>query len=380
MLINNHIYKKREIFMTLRKLFSSIFIIISTIILIQSACAQNIHIIDVYSDIESADVTIHSDDHYSDITIDAKLILNGEVLRSKQFFIEEIAPNSDITKILFWKMNVPPGGSYRTMVNLSVDGSVLETKYSNFSYGSQTIPRIFVKDIVPDSSGISAILAPYITQSGSEPILTDVEYMLLDGDTVIYRTSERRIVISQATSLSKDWNVRLENNKLYSGRIKARISTPREAIIALSENFTSMDDTRITDLFRDETGASVTVLGMSQVPYTGTIVFTVLKDGDIIEEIKEQSPVLMAEDDETIEVSWNGRLPPGIYELSVKVIGNDGDILDKWDTLIEAEKSIYATQETTPDSTASPGFSIYLSIFSLVILILLSKRVGRNNG
>ena len=366
--------------MTLRKLFSSIFIIISTIILIQSACAQNIHIIDVYSDIESADVTIHSDDHYSDITIDAKLILNGEVLRSKQFFIEEIAPNSDITKILFWKMNVPPGGSYRTMVNLSVDGSVLETKYSNFSYGSQTIPRIFVKDIVPDSSGISAILAPYITQSGSEPILTDVEYMLLDGDTVIYRTSERRIVISQATSLSKDWNVRLENNKLYSGRIKARISTPREAIIALSENFTSMDDTRITDLFRDETGASVTILGMSQVPYTGTIVFTVLKDGDIIEEIKEQSPVLMAEDDETIEVSWNGRLPPGIYELSVKVIGNDGDILDKWDTLIEAEKSIYATQETTPDSTASPGFSIYLSIFSLVILILLSKRVGRNNG
>jgi len=366
--------------MYLRKLFSTMLIIISTIILIQSACAQDIHIIDVYSDIDSADVTIYSEDQYSDITIDAKLILDGEVLRSKQFLIEDIAPNSDITKILFWDLNIPPRGSYRTMVNLSVDGSLLETKYSNFSYGSPTIPRIFVKDIVPDSSGISAILAPYITQSGSEPILTDVEYMLLDGDTVIYRTSERRIVISQATPLSEDWNVRLENNRLYSARIKAKISSPREAIIALSEDFTSMDDARITDLFRDETGASVTVLGMSQVPYTGTIVFTVLKDGDIIEEIKEQSPVLMAEDDETIEVSWNGRLPPDIYELSVKVIGNDGDILDKWDTLIEAEESIYAAQEATPATTESPGFSIYLSISSLVILILLSKRIGRNNG
>jgi hypothetical protein len=366
--------------MYLRKLFSTMLIIISTIILIQSACAQDIHIIDVYSDIDSADVTIYSDDQYSDITIDAKLILDGEVLRSKQFLIEDIAPNSDITKILFWDLNIPPRGSYRTMVNLSVDGSLLETKYSNFSYGSPTIPRIFVKDIVPDSSGISAILAPYITQSGSEPILTDVEYMLLDGDTVIYRTSERRIVISQATPLSEDWNVRLENNRLYSARIKAKISSPREAIIALSEDFTSMDDARITDLFRDETGASVTVLGMSQVPYTGTIVFTVLKDGDIIEELKEQSPVLMAEDDETIEVSWNGRLPPDIYELSVKVIGNDGDILDKWDTLIEAEESIYAAQEATPATTESPGFSIYLSISSLVILILLSKRIGRNNG
>ncbi|HUV83158.1 MAG TPA: hypothetical protein VMW53_08820 [archaeon] len=366
--------------MYLRKLFSTMLIIISTIILIQSACAQDIHIIDVYSDIDSADVTIYSEDQYSDITIDAKLILDGEVLRSKQFLIEDIAPNSDITKILFWDLNIPPRGSYRTMVNLSVDGSLLETKYSNFSYGSPTIPRIFVKDIVPDSSGISAILAPYITQSGSEPILTDVEYMLLDGDTVIYRTSERRIVISQATPLSEDWNVRLENNRLYSARIKAKISSPREAIIALSEDFTSMDDARITDLFRDETGASVTVLGMSQVPYTGTIVFTVLKDGDIIEEIKEQSPVLMAEDDETIEVSWNGRLPPDIYELSVKVIGNDGDILDKWDTIIEAEESIYAAQEATPATTESPGFSIYLSISSLVILILLSKRIGRNNG
>jgi hypothetical protein len=366
--------------MYLRKLFSTMLIIISTIILIQSACAQDIHIIDVYSDIDSADVTIYSDDQYSDITIDAKLILDGEVLRSKQFLIEDIAPNSDITKILFWDLNIPPRGSYRTMVNLSVDGSLLETKYSNFSYGSPTIPRIFVKDIVPDSSGISAILAPYITQSGSEPILTDVEYMLLDGDTVIYRTSERRIVISQATPLSEDWNVRLENNRLYSARIKAKISSPREAIIALSEDFTSMDDARITELFRDETGASVTVLGMSQVPYTGTIVFTVLKDGDIIEEIKEQSPVLMAEDDETIEVSWNGRLQPDIYELSVKVIGNDGDILDKWDTLIEAEESIYAAQEATPATTESPGFSIYLSISSLVILILLSKRIGRNNG
>jgi hypothetical protein len=361
-------------------LFSTMLIIISTIILIQSACAQDIHIIDVYSDIDSADVTIYSEDQYSDITIDAKLILDGEVLRSKQFLIEDIAPNSDITKILFWDLNIPPRGSYRTMVNLSVDGSLLETKYSNFSYGSPTIPRIFIKDIVPDSSGISAILAPYITQSGSEPILTDVEYMLLDGDTVIYRTSERRIVISQATPLSEDWNVRLENNRLYSARIKAKISSPREAIIALSEDFTSMDDARITDLFRDETGASVTVLGMSQVPYTGTIVFTVLKDGDIIEELKEQSPVLMAEDDETIEVSWNGRLPPDIYELSVKVIGNDGDILDKWDTLIEAEESIYAAQEATPATTESPGFSIYLSISSLVILILLSKRIGRNNG
>ncbi len=126
---------------------------------------------------------------------------------------------------------------------------------------------------------MSVILAPLIPQSGTEqrPVLADVEYMLVDRDTVIYRTTDRRVTVIQPTSLSKDWNVFLENNHQYSTRLKIRVSPPEEAVIAMSINFTAMDDARITELYRDETGASATIMGLSQVPFEAALYLRYLK-------------------------------------------------------------------------------------------------------
>ncbi|MCD4799785.1 MAG: hypothetical protein K8R19_12370, partial [Methanosarcinales archaeon] len=172
----------------------------------------------------------------------------------------------------------------------------------------------------------------------------------------------------------------LENNHDYSTRVKARISSPKDAVIAQSEDFTSKDDVRITELYRDETGASATVEGYSQVPFDGYVVFTVTKDDTIIEEVREKSPILTNDDDETIEIIWTRKLAAGIYGLSVEVIGNDGDILDEWDTVIESDydSSADATPEPTP--TETPGFGIILATFALVSLFILSGRMDRRNG
>ena len=349
---------------------------------VHSANAEDINIIDVYSDIDSTDITIHSGEHYTDITLKAELTFKGNVLESKQFHIDEVSSDTDITKIAFWDLTNPKEGFYRTIMTMSMDGSVLETKYSNFSYGWQAMPGVSIKDIVPDSSGISIILAPfYTTKTGtSKPVLTDIEYMLVDGDTVIYRTTDNRVTVVQATPLSKDWNVLLENNHDYSTRVKARISSPEDAVIAQSKDFTSKDDVRITELYRDETGASATVEGYSQVPFDGYVVFTVTKDDTIIEEVREKSPILTTSDDETIEIIWTRKLAAGIYGLSVEVIGNDGDILDRWDTVIESDydSSADATPEPTPKET--PGFGIIPATFILVLLYLLSGRMDRRNG
>lgn len=349
---------------------------------VHSANAEDINIIDVYSDIDSTDITIHSGEHYTDITLKAELTFKGNVLESKQFHIDEVSSDTDITKIAFWDLTNPKEGFYRTRMTMSMDGSVLETKYSNFSYGWQAMPGVSIKDIVPDSSGISIILAPfYTTKTGtSKPVLTDIEYMLVDGDTVIYRTTDNRVTVVQATPLSKDWNVLLENNHDYSTRVKARISSPKDAVIAQSKDFTSKDDVRITELYRDETGASATVEGYSQVPFDGYVVFTVTKDDTIIEEVREKSPILTTADDETIEIIWTRKLAAGIYGLSVEVIGNDGDILDRWDTVIESDydSSADATPEPTPTDT--PGFGIIPATFVLVSLYLLSGLMDRRKG
>lgn len=347
---------------------------------VQSANADDINIVDAYSDIDSTDITIHSNEHYTDITLKAELIFKGNILKSKQFNIEEISSDTDITKIAFWEIPNPKEGFYRTIITMSMDGSLLETKYYNFSYGWQAMPGVSIKDIVPDSSGISIILAPYTTLTGSKPVLADLEYMLVDGDTVIYRTTDTRVTVEQATPLSKDWNVLLENNHDYSTRVKARISSPKDAVIAQSEDFTSKDDIRITELYRDETGASATVEGYSQVPFDGYVVFTVTKDDTIIEEVREKSPILTNGDDETIEIIWSRKLAAGIYGLSIEVMGNDGDILDRWDTVIESDydSSADATPEPTP--TATPGFGIVPATFVLMVVYLLSGRTDRRGG
>jgi len=241
------------------------------------------------------------------------------------------------------------------------------------------VPRfqgVFIKDIIPDSRGVSIILSPYRTVYGMQAVLTDVEYMLVDGDTVIYRTTDQRVDVVQATPLSEDWTVRLENNHQYSARVKIKTPSQRkkDSIIARSVDFTAIDDARITELYRDETGASATLEGHSQVPFAGDIIFTVSTDGETIEEVRKKSPILMSDDDETTEVIWASRLPAGTYELSVKVVGNDGNVVDVLETIIEAEDSGYnatTTYTTSPEET--PGFNVYGVTLAIMAIHLFRK-------
>jgi hypothetical protein len=202
---------------------------------------------------------------------------------------------------------------------------------------------------------------------------------LVDGGTVIYRTTDRRISVEQAISLSKDWNVRLLDNHAYSARVKVRISAAEDNVIAVSRDFISVKDARITELYRDETGASITILGSSQVPFKGIVEFIVSENGTIIEDIREPSPVLMSGDDETIEVIWKNRLPAGIYELSVRVTGNDGFVIDRKDTIIDAKKITGQANLTTPVPTQAPGFTVYSTLFPLMMLYLFSRWKTRRD-
>ena len=371
-----------------RKILIAVFSAVLIFILAGLAGAEDIRIIDLYSDIESADVTLHSERDYANVTIGADLIFGEDVLKSKEFIIGETLAGTDITKVMSWDIGSPEDGFYIVRMTMFVGGRVLEREYYNFSYGwgIQEIPKVFIKDINSDSSGVSVILRPNIPRIGSEQefVLADVEYMLVDEDTVIYKTTDRRVTVVQAMTLSKNWNVRLENNNNYSTRVKVRISSPRDfgippgdTVIASSEDFTAMDDARITELYRDDTGASATVLGLSQVPFTGEIVFTVSKDNETVEVIQERSPILMLEDDETIEVTWNKRLPTGLYGLSVTLLGNDGDVVDVWDTVIEAEEKRDENESTVPTPTETPGFSVYGAAFAIMVMCLLLGFLNR---
>lgn len=83
--------------------------------------------------------------------------------------------------------------------------------------------------------------------------------------------------------------------------------------------FTARGNAKITDIFQDETGASATVIGSSQVPFEGNLVFSVYElseasgkeDSGLVESTRAEVPVLLNNDDETVEVALSQRLPKG---------------------------------------------------------------------
>jgi len=90
---------------------------------------------------------------------------------------------------------------------------------------------------------------------------------------------------------------------------------------AFMNSFMAREDARISDTYQDETGASATVVGNSRVPFEGRLRFVLSQNDSKIDMLEKRTPVLLTDDDETVEVSWNKTLAPGVYHLRTEQIG-----------------------------------------------------------
>ncbi|MBC7085503.1 MAG: hypothetical protein H5T43_03945, partial [Methanomethylovorans sp.] len=241
---------------------------------------------------------------------------------------------------------------------------------------SKTIPRIKVDDFIANSQGFSIMITPV------EAVLFDMEYMLLDGNEVVYSKTEKKIGLhTTPQEISKNWNIVLSNNKEYSGRVKIKLSKPFSASMAFTEPFVAKDDVMISETYEDNIGASATIEGKSQVPYEGFVRFKVLKhiegtEYQLIDEKEVKSPVLLVGDDETIEAIWDQRLEEGRYKLIVEVVGNDGDILDRRERIIETKVKSVNTTNITSDQNINKE-SPWISGLSALIILAVTYRVMR---
>ena len=331
---------------------------------------------DIYSDLETCDITLKSSGTVSGLELDMVLEHDGTVLDSRSFTIDSITPASDITKAFRWDTDDKSDGKYTVASTISKDGCTIYEKTYSFVNGRQTIPRVTVDDLVPNSQGFSVMITPL------EAALVDIEYMLMDGSDVIYSGSEKKVSVNTVPlEVSHDWNVLLENNKDYSARVKVKLYSPSVNYIALTEDFTAKDDVFISDTYEDDIGASATIDGISQVPFKGSVRFTVSQvDGNDKNELIsfiEKSPVILNGDDETVETIWNERLTRGEYELLVEVIGNDGDILDLEEKIIESDyEQSASTTDTSSDQNAqqSPGFLFHVALIFISIAAIVSRQ------
>jgi hypothetical protein len=119
-------------------------------------------IAELYSDIESFDVTLYSAHPEENLTLETSLVRsengNEEVIATQEFLTGSLPANTRVTKVGFWDVRNPERGAYALRARLLEQGQVLSEAEYKFAYGSNSPSRLLVDDLVPNYEGISVAL------------------------------------------------------------------------------------------------------------------------------------------------------------------------------------------------------------------------------
>jgi len=106
-------------------------------------------------------------------------------------------------------------------------------------------------------------------------------------------------------------------------------------------------------------------------PFHGFLRFLLSQDERSLATLEKKTPVLLKGDDETIEVSWNKTLNPGIYQLKIQLLGTEGDLIEA-----KARTNLTAVKTETPkDSSSSMILGLLgLVAFAGIIYVIRGRR------
>jgi hypothetical protein len=306
--------------------------------------AQSQEISDVFSNIELTDVTVCGDAAGHNLRLDLISGSGGKVLQTKTLSLDGSG-----TWISGWNSSGIEKGSYEVCASLIHGENVQSKRCYDFFYGGETPVRFDVRDFNADSRGI------HLSILSADPTIVDIYYMLITGDKALYITKDESVPIASNIPLEIDmpWHQILEEGREYSGMVKI-VEINSLQTRAFIKSFIAKSDASITETYEDETGASATVLGNSRVPFEGQLEFMLYQNGTKLQTIEKKTPVLLAGKDETVEISWNRTLDPGIYQLRVILLGNKGDVKDISESIIDAKPIVRPTNSTQPQKSPMP--------------------------
>ena len=325
-----------------------------------TAAASSLEISDLFSSMESADITVNGEGAGS---LQLDLTHDGEKIASRN-----LALDGPGTWAIRWPVIQAEKGSYNCCASLVHNQTKISERCFNFYHGGVEPIRFDVRDFRADSRGM------HLAISASDSTVVDIYYMLLDGGKAVYITREQAVPIagSYSTPIGKDyaWKQILQKGHRYEGRVKI-VELNHNQIRAFMNSFQAVDDASISETYQDETGASATVLGNSRVPFVGYLRFILYQDGSLLNITEKKTPVLLAGDDDTVEITWNGTLEPGIYQLRTILMSQDGSVMDLEENVIEAEplQKVNAT-----DTAEESGLPTGLAALAIFIAAIMRKR------
>jgi len=349
----------------MRVITLSIIIILICLVLLNPAVAE-IEIDSIFSDENSMDITLLSNEKINNGLIVFSLSHDNEILESQTLELD-IIPDIETTRVIFWGKQFQ-FGAYEAKARVYNNGELAAEDVDSFTYGFNTLPRFQIVDLSPTSSGTSLLLTP---RTVYQPGVGDFSFQLIKEGEIIYSYMEEDIPVIQTTQISIKWPILLEDHTDYIVRLKSFSHVPK-TITTYSTGFTSGQEVEIddTNVDVDDFGVSVTLFGKSQVPFEGIVEVELQKDDIIFKTFSGKPDILTSGRDDTVGIIWND-LDPGAYKVLIKAKTLDGEILDRYETVLSIPEKVNPVGTPEPKT---PGFSAILGIFSVIIMTLIWKK------
>ncbi len=326
-------------------------------------CALSQEVAEIYSNIDSCDVTITG--NVTGSSLQVGLLHSGRLLNSYTQTLDSAG-----TWIFSWNLSNPEKGTYDVCATVLDEGCVSTKRCYSFYYGGEIPIRFDVRDFIADSRGIHMIAY------AADPAIVDIYYMLISGNKARYVYVERSVKISGGrlvpTLIEWNWPLLLNAGEEYIGRVRmVEISSGQTR--AFMKKFVAIEDAKITETYEDEMGASATVLGVSRVPFKGSLRF-VLSNDTMFEVVEKKTPILLDGDDESVEISWNKTLAPGIYNLRVMLLNSSGSPVDMRESVIEVEPIVRRGVNKSSESKSSPTITAVVALIVIISTWTIRRR------
>lgn len=344
--------------------FIKFFLLTLSLLLAQAGLTSaQIEITDFYSDFTSSDVTLFSQKGGNG-SIVLEIIYGGEAVETQRVPIN-LTPGKEVTKVVVWQTK-PQHDYYTANASVYVDNKLYAQKSYPFSYGTAALPPFHIIDFSPGNSGVLLLLIPF------NPSVVDIKIELLDGNDVVYAKTLKDVPLTQSREINLDWPFLLEKNKKYLVRAKTyshRLYS-HPLINTYIASFTASDDVEILgrDVEVDEYGASITLMGKSQVAFDGILEIVVRNRETNATQVyrKMVEEVLTSGKEKTVGIVWE-YLPPGLYDVKILVLNRENEVMDSYETVLRMPAP---PPLETPTPKRTPGFSALAAILALILFRL----------
>ena len=337
-----------------------------------------VSITDFFSDQNLSDATVRFEQPLENVSLVFTLSSENKILKSETFLLGHVEKGQEITKVLFWGLKEDFGKdreSYKAQLFVKNGSEILDSRNISFSYRSPILSKLKLIDFSADSEKASALII--LTSSTNlrsvqvpEPSVIDLDLKLLSGTEVVYSEIQEDIPVKDAYYKPIYWPLLLGKNRNYTALLEVHSHSPAITTVYRSD-FRAEEKVEIVDkdIRVGEYGASVTVIGKSQVPFDGTIKVVLTPEEGEVKVFEETADILTAGREDTLGIVWQG-IPKGDYNVKIYVLNLEGEVLDSHETVLRVTEPVTETSQ----AEKSPGFDF---VVTFGIFLSLSIFPGR---